>query len=467
MKKRLTSRYYLPGAASAALAVAMVGCASKSSEPMTYQETRPVVAAPTVTATPTVTAESTPVAAAPAPAPASAPMVSTASRSSRRASVPAGMSSAVISFPTGQESSSVLLVENMGPVEVQAGVPFDYTIRATNLTSEYELRNLVVTQEVPGTYNIRTNDPNIRAAGRTENGLELIDFNVGELGPGETRTITVNALSNEEGILEICTTAEYDMYVCWQTRVVRPNVTVTKKGPAEVLICDPINYEIVVTNEGTGAAKGLVLTDTLPAGLTSGGQQVVRREIGELGPGQSQSFTITADASATGSYSNVAEITGNNITVVSSPVTTRVVKPVLTIDKTAPEVDYVGSRLDYAITVTNAGDAPATQARLVDTLPAGVTFESATDGGVLQGSNVVWELGTLAVGESRSFRVTVRGAEKGVQRNTAVATATCAEQVEDSVLTEIVGIPAVLLEVIDIVDPVKVGEQTTDRKSVV
>lgn len=462
MKKRLSRRQYLPGATAAAIALVMSGCASSSSEPMTYQPPQPAPAQPA----PAPRAEAAPVMeqAPAAPAPARNTTTAMASTGARPMNPGSGMGSAVIYFPTGQQPGSVLMVENMGPTEVQAGVPFTYTLKATNL-SQYELRNTVVTQEVPGAYNIRTQKANVQPRGRNEAGLEVIDFLVGSLSPagtqGDTRTIEVEALTNEEGILEVCTTAEYDMYVCWQTRAVRPNVTISKSGPAEVLLCDPINYTIVVENTGTGAAENIVVTDTLPNGLTSNGQRVITREIGTLGPGSRQEFTITANANATGTYNNEAELAGDGVEGVSNTVTTRVVQPVLEIEKTAPEADYLGARFDYAIKIANTGDAVATQTRLVDTLPSGVQFVSASGGGQQQGSEVVWNIGDLGIGEERSFTVTVQATERGIQRNTATVTATCAEAADDAALVELVGIPAVLLEVIDEVDPVKVGQNTT------
>jgi uncharacterized repeat protein (TIGR01451 family) len=44
----------------------------------------------------------------------------------------------------------------------------------------------------------------------------------------------------------------------------------------------------------------------------------------------------------------------------------------------SPDPGFVNAPLTYAITITNAGPNPATGLRLIDTLPAGVNFVSAT-----------------------------------------------------------------------------------------
>ena len=436
MKLRPSSRHYLPGVASAAVLMALVGCGGKKAEP--------APAAPVTTNVP--------------PAQPVAP-----TRVSRATPVPAGMVGASLALPTGQEETSVILVESWGPAEIQAGAPFDYTIKATNLTDKYELRNTVITQEIPGTYTIRSSEPQVQtpAARPSKDGYELVSFFLGTINPSESKTITVNAVASQEGNLEICTTADYDLYVCWASKVVRPNVSVTKTGPEEVIICDPIPYQITVKNEGTGAARNLVVTDKLPDGLTANGQSTVTFDVGTLNAGESKNFTVDAKATQSGSFVNVADVTGDGIVAVSNPVTTRVTKPNLEITKTAPEADYLNARFDYTITVRNTGDAVAKDAKVVDNLPSGVEFISATDGGSASGNTVTWTLGDMAPGATKTFVTTVRGKEKGTLRNTAEASAYCTDNVTASVITEIVGIPAVLLEVIDTEDPVKVGQDTT------
>lgn len=437
MKLRPSSRHYLPGVASTAVLMALVGCGGKKAAPEP-------VAPPTTNVTPTVAAAPT--------------------RVSRATPIPAGMVGAALPLPTGQEETSVILVESWGPAEIQAGAPFDYTIKATNLTDKFELRNTVITQEIPGTYTIRSAEPAVQtpAAGRaSKDGYELISFFLGTINPNESKTITVNAVASSEGNLEICTTADYDLYVCWNSNVVRPNVSVTKTGPEEVIVCDPIPYTITVKNEGSGAAKNLVVTDKLPEGITANGQSTVTFDVGTLGPNETKTFTIDAKASQTGSFVNVADVTGDGIVAVSNPVTTKVTKPNLEITKTAPEADYLNARFDYTITVQNTGDAVAKDTKVVDNLPSGVEFVSATEGGSIAGSTVTWTLGDMAPGASKTLVATVRGKEKGTLRNEAQASAYCTDNVTASAITEVVGIPAVLLEVIDEEDPIKVGQDTT------
>jgi uncharacterized repeat protein (TIGR01451 family) len=94
-------------------------------------------------------------------------------------------------------------------------------------------------------------------------------------------------------------------------------------------------------------------------------------------------------------------------------------------------------------------------------LPAGVDSIAVSGGGRLTAGKVVWNLGSLAPGASRKVTVKFTPKQAGIVTDTAIATATCAKGVSASAKTSIAGIPAVLLEVIDVIDPVEIGEQTT------
>ena len=66
-----------------------------------------------------------------------------------------------------------------------------------------------------------------------------------------------------------------------------------------------------------------------------------------------------------------------------------------------------GAQITYDLTVTNHGPATAKGVSIVDTLPAGMVFVSATDGGTLAGDEVTWRIGDIPPGASRTVHITV------------------------------------------------------------
>jgi uncharacterized repeat protein (TIGR01451 family) len=146
--------------------------------------------------------------------------------------------------------------------------------------------------------------------------------------------------------------------------------------------------------------------------------------------------------------------------------TTVVSLPVLNISKTGPEKLYIGRPVTYEITVTNTSDVAARDVVVEDTIPEGMTSVKATAGAKLTTSKLIWELGTLEPKTSESLRISYVPTKPGALVNDATASAYCTEPVTASVRTFVTGIPAVMLEVVDIEDPVRIGNRASYMISV-
>jgi uncharacterized repeat protein (TIGR01451 family) len=162
------------------------------------------------------------------------------------------------------------------------------------------------------------------------------------------------------------------------------------------------SYSITVTNSGGVASSGTVtVTDTLPAGLTPGaatgtgwtcntaGQTVTCTRSDALAGGSSYpviNVPVTVAPNSSLSLTNTATVSGggdsnagNNTS--SDPTTINGV-PDLTIVKTHAGNFTQGQNGTYTITATNSGGAATSGTITVsDTLPAGLTYVSATGTG--------------------------------------------------------------------------------------
>lgn len=364
-------------------------------------------------------------------------------------------------YPTGSRANSVILLERFMPGEVRTGEDFSYQLKLTNLTNApVEFVRLIETY--PPAFSIASIDPQPES---NQGGKATWSFR--QLEPRESRTFTFRGTGQGTGELRGCAEITFATSACSATRLVQPALELTKTAPPEAMICDPIPIEIVVTNTGTGIARDVTVTDTLPAGWqTTDGRDSFVAEVGNLAAGQSRTIKANVRSSRTGEFTNTAMAKEAGGLTAQDSSTTIVRQPVLTLSKNGPTFRYLNRPATYELTVRNTGNAPARNTTLVDTLPQGATFVEATDGGRAAGNQVTWNLGTLAPGATKTVGLTLVASRVGHLRNVAQARAYCAEADAEATL-EVRGIPAVLLEVVDIADPIEIGRNETYEITVV
>src|SRR5207247_1581198 len=197
------------------------------------------------------------------------------------------------------------------------------------------------------------------------------------------------------------------------------------------------SYTLTVGNQGPSTAANVVVQDTLPQGVTfvsadnggtvSGGV-VTWPTLASLANGGSLTRTVTVTAPATGTLLNVAradaatadpDTTNNNGSATANRVTTTVGELAdLAVSKTGPaNVTALGS-ITYTIVTTNNGPSTAASVVVQDTLPQGVTFVSADNGGTEAGGIVTWPAAaSIANGASLTYTVTVTAPATGTLDN--------------------------------------------------
>jgi len=353
------------------------------------------------------------------------------------------------------DGCAVVTLNKKMPVEVAVNAKFDYTIEATNQTA-VTLSDVVITEKIPDNFKLIDTNPKAEAdAGK-------LVFNIGSLDPAQTKVIKISGMAMDTNCLKSCAAVTYVLPTCASIRVVQPALKLVKTAPEQVLLCDPITVKFIVTNNGSGSAGEVKIDDQLPAGLkTADGKGVIAINAGVLAAGQSKEFTATLKADKTGKYENKAMASSSAGLKAEATSITEVRQPVLVISKSGPENQYLGRAVSYEIKIGNKGDAPATDTVLTDTIPGGVTSVKASEGATVSGATITWNIGTLAPGATKAVSVSYVPSTAGTVSNTAKATATCAEDVSATAKTMVSGIAAVLLEVIDISDPIAVGGNET------
>lgn len=363
-----------------------------------------------------------------------------------------GMTWTGMAFPTGDAKTSVVGVEKGTPREVRVGQAFDYDIIVTNLTSR-QVDAVVVTDQVNANYKLAKSAP------EGELNAGVMTWNLGDLEPGESKTIRVSGAAAGEGAINSCASCSYSSVLCAAIPVVSPKLKLVKTGPAEVMRCDPITYNFEVTNTGTGTVNNVRITDALPAGLVmADGKKTIDFNVGALGPGASKRFSASVRADKAGKFENKATAAGDGMTADSAVVSTVVHQPAVTVDVECPENTLIGRELTFKYTVKSTGDSASANTTLVVTLPQGTSFVRADNNGTSSGGRVSWNFGTLAPDDSRTATLVVRSTSAGSLQTTATAQGVCAAAATDSCSVAIEGVPDIGISLRDDTGVRLVGE---------
>jgi Tol biopolymer transport system component len=190
--------------------------------------------------------------------------------------------------------------------------------------------------------------------------------------------------------------------------------------PPSIILGASSTLTAVVTNAGPGRAPGVVLTITVPPGLTAGAlppqctiaASVITCSLGVLSPNASRTlhFPVTGTAigghtvSATVTSDGLDSIPANNQATATIVVREPLADVAVSVHLSQP-VGYVGGKLTATVKVANHGPLPATSATLTMSYSSLLTV---TAGQPCLTGGAACALGTLAPGAGKTFTVTLR-----------------------------------------------------------
>ena len=364
-----------------------------------------------------------------------------------------------VAFPTGNKKTSAILLHEVMPVEVLRGLVYTYEYHVTNLT---ELTHQDVTIRNEGARNLEvvSSSPAVRVG--KDGSLRWF---IGDIAPHETKIVRVKATSEVVGGASDCISVTYANTLCALTKVVDPDLLLIKTAMTDGNICDDFWFTYEVVNPGSGMAKNIRIRDEIPSGLRTvdSNAPVVQIAAGDLAPGERRKFTVKAKGVETGRHRSIAVATADGGLISKSEnVETLIYQPVLTIAADSSSRQYLGRNVDLTYTVKNTGDAVA-ENTVVEAVFSGsdANVVQASQNGTVATDKVTWQLGALGVNESKTASMKLKATAVGTIRSSVTANAECAVVVKAATATSILGIPAILLELVDSGDPAEIGDTVT------
>ena len=380
------------------------------------------------------------------------------------ASVPAGplTNKATASSPTPDPTSSnntatdvtdvateadLVLTKTATPATVVAGNQVTYTLTAQN-AGPSDAQDAAVTDELPSGATFVSAAPasadctavgqqvtcglGTLAAGATAPAITIVARVQASTPPGTiTNTATVSSVTPDPDPTNNSSSAS-------TTVAASADVAITKSAsPSSFVAGQPASYTLTATNNGPSDAQSVVVTDTLPSGLTfsaavpsqgspcTEAAATVTCNLGALSAGGKATviINVTVNPSTSGTVTNTATVASptpdpdlsNNTDTIVTPVTLTPVPPVVSADMAitkigAPNPVFNGNALTYTLSVVNNGPSSAQAVTVSDPLPAEFAFGSVstTIGTCTQSSGTVTcDLGTMAA--SAKATVTIVG----------------------------------------------------------
>lgn len=257
--------------------------------------------------------------------------------------------------------------------------------------------------------------------------------------------------------------------VCGVTPPRVASLKVWPGGPATGTVGNKVVYQVNVRNEGTAPATNVVLKADLDGMEYAPGQSHAETKVGTLAAGETRTLTLPVTVKK-------AEAAGAKLTVqadgdlaASADQPLKVQDPRLTLQLTAPTHGYVGQPAVWTLDVHNTGDTPLSQVLVSDLLPPELAFVAASDGGRLQGNEVVWMVGDLAAGAGKRLQLTTTSARptpnaaNSARASGRVVGDAAEVRVQADASLAVLGLPAYKMTVEDRDDPIEVGGRTAYR----
>lgn len=309
-----------------------------------------------------------------------------------------------------------LAIVKSGPAEVLICDAFPYKIIVKNPGSGQAM-------------NVRVRDT-LPAGLTTTDGKTALDLAAGNLASGESKEFTVNVKAAKSGTYSNTASAMADGGLTAESApvstVVRSQALAIKaECPPALMINRNATFKFAVSSTGDANCTNTQVSATIPAGAdfvsadnggTAAGGKVTWN-IGNLNAKDARTVSFVVRSKSAGTLQTTATATCGCAAAVTDSCSTGV-KGVPDIGTNIGDdngVVNIGDTHVFTYTVKNQGQVDLTNVTMVADFEAGLDYVStnAVGGAAVAGGKGTWKIGTLKVGETRTFTITCKGSKEG------------------------------------------------------
>jgi uncharacterized repeat protein (TIGR01451 family) len=355
--------------------------------------------------------------------------------------------------PTGLQEPGVSL-QWICPPTAKLNQPITCTIVVKSLSAN-RLHQVAVRYRVPNGVTVQGAEPNARA----EEGNVLV-WELGNFEPRQEKRLDLHLLPTVKGPLTCNAFVTFTGSSTARLEVREPKLIIAAAAPKQAVRGDPATVVLTVSNPGDAAADHVKVRATLSDGLENAKGKVVEFDLDTLGPNEGRTVLVQCAAKIPGRQVCTAVATGEPALTAQDSASIEVLDPRVDLTVTGPAMRYLDRHAIFVFKVTNPGTATANHVMLKDLVPPGFKVIGATGNGRhdFASREVIWFLGDLAPGQNKEVSLDLVAVNPGEYKNKATVTAARGLKAEGEVLTRLEGLPGLLMELVDMDDPIEVGK---------
>lgn len=353
-------------------------------------------------------------------------------------------------------------IQKLVPAEIQVGKKCTFAVRVQN-TGQRTAHDVLVRDEAPlGTQLVGT-APKADVAG------SQVVWNLGTLSPGEERVLEMELIPTAEGDLGSVATVTFAAQASAKVRCTRPELALRLTTGPQVMLGQQHIVQIEVSNPGTGDATGVMLLESVPAGVSHEAGPALEFPIGTLRAGDSRRLELVLTAEQAGRVNNEMTARADANLLVQANCEFDVIAPDLKVTIDGPNRRFLDRPATYTVTVDNPGTASAKELQLIAKLPEGLQFSSANQQGEYDPvtRSVHWSLAELPANEHGEVQLTALPIEAGEHTLQVASRALQGLEARTEAHVTVEGLVALSFEVAAVDVAIPVGDETTYEITVV
>ncbi len=364
------------------------------------------------------------------------------------------------SVPRGVQEPR-LTIEKLAPSKAVLGQPLIYTVVVKN-TGGSAANQVTVEDRIPRGSRL------IGTAPRAELSDKRLFWKRPVLAPGEEWRIAIKVVPEEEGPIGSVAKVNFVAEVAAEIVITAPQLKLRVSGPNEIKMGEQAELVFVLSNPGDGDAQNVVLRSIIPEGLSHPAGNDLEYKIEKLAARESREIRLEMTGVKPGRLMHQAVATADGNLTTEAQTAVEVIGEQLLLTRSGPARVYIGRSVVFTNRVANEGQRQVGRIRLTESVPEGLDFVEASDGGHYDASSrtITWTVGPL--NPAAEQRVTATLSPKVVGHYDAIVTATGPTGSVATVKpqTTVEGFPALAVEPSGNQRLVSVGERVTAKVQV-